>query len=46
MKEVSQVREGIGFRVLFPLKEKLIHSRIDSGEKLGRTSSEIYAFSS
>ena len=34
------MREGIGFCVLFPLKVKLIHSRIDRGKKLGRTSSE------
>lgn len=44
LKEVSDLRKGIGFCVLFPPKEKLICSRMDLGEKLGRTSLERRTF--
>lgn len=44
LKEVSDLRKGIGFWVLFPPKEKLICSRMDLGEKLGRTCLERCTF--
>lgn len=43
-KKISYLREGIRFCVLFPPKEKLICSRMDLSEKLGKTSLERCTF--